>query len=126
MYRPAAKIDECIQCGACVDYCTEEAISLVSGELKIDYQKCVRCGGCVKECPVNALTTGQKCYKVVVGGCGSRHPQLAATVTECTDVQGVLLILERIIKRYQDIPDEGRKISFHQFIRRHGIERLKI
>jgi dissimilatory sulfite reductase (desulfoviridin) alpha/beta subunit len=126
LYRPAVNTAECIQCGACVDYCTEKAIIIASGELVIDYQKCVRCGGCVKECPVNALSIDEKSYKVVVGGCGSRHPQIAKTVTECTDGAGVLKILEKTLKLYQEIPDEGREISFHEVIRRYGIERLTL
>ena len=35
-------------------------------------------------------------YKVVIGGSGARHPQIAKTVTEFTDLQGVLTILEKI------------------------------
>jgi NAD(P)H-nitrite reductase large subunit len=36
-------------------------------------------------------------YKVVVGGSGARHPKIAETVTEFTDLRGVLTILENTV-----------------------------
>jgi len=124
-YKPGIDNDICVRCGACVNYCTEGAISIDEDETVIDYQKCVRCGGCVKECPADALALVQKCYKVVVGGCGSRHPQIARTVTECTDVDGVLQILEKALNLYQQAPFTGRDISFHEVIEKYGIEALQ-
>ncbi|MCX5902993.1 MAG: 4Fe-4S binding protein [Proteobacteria bacterium] len=124
-YRPAVNHEKCVQCGACGNYCTEEAISLESGDLVIDYEKCVRCGGCVKECPADALYIDRKCYKVVVGGCGSRHPQIARTVTECTDVTGVLQILNKVLHLCKQAPFKGRELSFHEVIEKYGIEALQ-
>ena len=89
-------------------------------------EKCVRCGGCVKECPVDALALDRKCYKVVVGGCGSRHPQIARTVTECTDVTGVLQILEKALTLYKQAPLHGRELSFHNLIKQYGVEGLRV
>jgi ferredoxin len=48
------KKDECIACGACVDACPVEAITLEETAV-IDAEKCTDCGTCVEECPVDAL-----------------------------------------------------------------------
>jgi len=125
-YNPGLDNDTCIRCGACVTYCTEGAISIDEDETVIDYQKCVKCGGCVKECPVDALALDRKCYKVVVGGCGSRHPQIARTVTECADVHGVLQILEKALTLYKQAPLHGRELSFHNLIKQYGVEGLRV
>ena len=126
MYHPAADNGACARCGACESYCTEKAISLASGDVVIDYDKCVCCGGCVKVCPMDALAIDRKCYKVVAGGCGSRHPQLAQTISDCADVSGVLSILEKALTLYKEAPLRGRELSFHEVIQRYGVEGLRI
>jgi dissimilatory sulfite reductase (desulfoviridin) alpha/beta subunit len=63
---------------------------------------------------------------VVVGGCGSRHPQIAQTVTECTDVAGVLKVLEKTLMMFKETPTDGREISFHEVIKKYGVAELKI
>jgi Fe-S-cluster-containing hydrogenase component 2 len=54
----AAKVDEelCTGCGACVEVCPVEAISLRDGKTQIDSDKCVDCGVCVDECPTDAIS----------------------------------------------------------------------
>ena len=54
----AVKIDEatCVGCGACVDVCPVEALSMVSDKAKCDAEKCVDCGACVDACPVGAIS----------------------------------------------------------------------
>jgi len=125
-YRPEVHNDDCVQCGACANYCTEKAIRFEGSETIIDYDKCVKCGGCINKCPVDAFSIDQKGYKVVVGGCGSRHPQIAQTVTECTDVAGVLQILEKALLLFKEASPDGREISFHEVIKKHGVAGLQI
>jgi ferredoxin len=54
----ATKIDQelCTGCGACVDACPLEAITLRDGKAQIDPDICVDCGVCVDECPAEAIT----------------------------------------------------------------------
>jgi Pyruvate/2-oxoacid:ferredoxin oxidoreductase delta subunit len=125
-YTPGVNNEHCVRCGACVEYCGEKAISLDPANLSIDYKKCVRCGGCVNVCPAAALALDRKGYKVVAGGCGSRHPLIAQTVSECADAAGVLAILGKALTLYREAPLHGRELSFHEVIKRYGVEGLKL
>jgi NAD-dependent dihydropyrimidine dehydrogenase PreA subunit len=50
--------DECVECGACVPECPEEAIS--EGEpYVIDPELCTDCGTCVEVCPTEAIIPGE-------------------------------------------------------------------
>ena len=54
----AATVDQekCTGCGACVDVCPTEAITIDNGLAVVDEGKCSECGVCVQECPVEAIT----------------------------------------------------------------------
>jgi Pyruvate/2-oxoacid:ferredoxin oxidoreductase delta subunit len=47
---------ECTGCETCVEACPAEAISMVDGVAKIDYDACTECGTCVGECPAEAIS----------------------------------------------------------------------
>ena len=52
----AAKVDKnaCVACGACVDVCPVDAISMEDVAV-IDADTCIDCGTCVDECPSDAI-----------------------------------------------------------------------
>jgi len=125
VYRPGARDTGCTQCGECVAYCSENAISLEDGGPVFDMHTCVKCGGCPEVCDQNVIFTEKAGYKVVAGGVGSRHPHIARTVTECTDLDGVLSILEKAVIMIRDTPVESRVITFHDIIEKNGIEKLR-
>lgn len=54
----AAKVDpdKCTGCGACVDACPVEAISLNDDVAVVDEDTCTECGLCVDECPNDAIS----------------------------------------------------------------------
>jgi len=125
-YRPAAKDIECTQCGSCVEYCSEKAITLDGRGPVFDYQKCVFCGGCEEVCEQGVIFNKENGYKVVMGGTGARHPHIAEIVEEFTDADGVLKILEKAVLMLKETPVDGRIISLRDVIRKHGIEKFKI
>jgi Fe-S-cluster-containing hydrogenase component 2 len=47
--------DECVGCGACVEVCPQEAITMDDIAI-IDVNECIDCGACVDECPNGAIT----------------------------------------------------------------------
>jgi UDP-glucose 4-epimerase len=47
--------EACVSCGACLDVCPVEAISLTNGRAHID-DRCKGCGRCVAACPAGAIS----------------------------------------------------------------------
>lgn len=54
----AVKIDKdtCIGCGACVDVCPVNALSMEDGKAVCDESACIDCGACIATCPVQAIS----------------------------------------------------------------------
>lgn len=59
-----SKFEKCANCGACVNICPMDAISVDRGAMyyspRVDAAKCVLCGKCVSVCPVNTSENTQK------------------------------------------------------------------
>ena len=49
-------VEACVGCGACVDSCPSEAISMDGDKAVIDEAACVDCGVCVDDCPAEAIS----------------------------------------------------------------------
>ena len=47
-------VDKCIECGACHDVCSFDAIDTTDGYCVIS-ERCDDCGSCLQECPVGAI-----------------------------------------------------------------------
>ena len=122
-FRPGLR-DGCVQCGLCVQACADDAITLEDGQPVINRERCIDCGACVDACPKDVIFNAEKGYKVVAGGTGSRHPQLARTVASFTDAAGVLEIVEKAVLAFRDYPQGKKEISFHEMIRRQGANNL--
>jgi len=124
LYRPEVQNEGCIKCEACLVPCVENAIDLDGDNPVIDYDKCMMCGGCETACKKDIICTGEKGFRVVVGGTGSRHPKIAVTAAEFTDVQGVLSVVEKGIALFKE-KTKDKEMSFHEVIEIYGVESLK-
>ncbi|MBM4310519.1 MAG: 4Fe-4S dicluster domain-containing protein [Deltaproteobacteria bacterium] len=122
-FRPEIR-EGCVQCGLCVKACAEDAVTLEDGQPVIDRERCIDCGACFDACPKDVIFIEKKGYKVVAGGSGSRHPQLARTVTPFTDFAGVMRIVEQAVLAYRDYPQGNKEVSFHGMIAQAGAEFL--
>jgi len=122
-FRPGLR-DGCVQCEMCQQACAEDAIMLEDGQPLLDRERCIDCGACVDACPKDVVHIQQKGFKVVIGGTGSRHPQIAQTVTPFTDADGVLRIVEKAVLAFRDYPQGKKEISFHSMIATRGVDRL--
>ena len=47
--------NECAGCGACIDSCSDGAISMIEDNASIDQDKCTFCGECFSACPQEAI-----------------------------------------------------------------------
>ena len=122
--RPEIQPGGCNRCGRCVRSCAEGAISFSGDAPEVDYGRCILCGACAQECANGCITMPQRGYKVVIGGTGSRHPQLARTAAAWTDAAGAAGLLEKLIIAFRDFP-EKKEISFHELVDSIGIDVLR-
>jgi len=47
--------DTCVGCGRCAEHCPPQAMTIVDGKMRIDYDTCIRCYCCQELCPENAV-----------------------------------------------------------------------
>ena len=119
--------EKCTGCEKCVTYCSLGAITMKDNLPTFNKAICIRCAGCEEFCPESAIGVKEMGYKVVVGGYGARHPKIAQTVTEHTDLDGVLSILEKTVKLIREKSKEPvRVFSLSRLISEGGVSQLKV
>ena len=117
--------EKCNGCEQCVQYCSLGAISMKANFPAFNKTVCIGCGGCEEFCPESAIGVKEMGYKVVVGGSGARHPKIAKTVAELTDLEGVLAILERAVNLIRDkVKEPVRTFSLSSVISECGVSHL--
>ena len=118
--------EKCTGCGLCVDFCITGAITMKDNLPNFNKNICVRCAGCEEFCPDAAIGVEKMGYKVVVGGNGARYPKIAQTVTEFTDIDGVLKVLEKTINLLRDKAKKPMRIFYmRKFISDDDINKFK-
>jgi Fe-S-cluster-containing hydrogenase component 2 len=118
--------EKCTGCEKCVNYCSIGAITMKDNLPAFNEAICIRCAGCEEFCPESAIGVKEMGYKVVVGGYGARHPKIAQTVTEHTDLDGVLNILEKTVNLIRNKSKEQMRVfSLSKLISESGVSQLK-
>ncbi|MBN1766207.1 MAG: 4Fe-4S binding protein [Sedimentisphaerales bacterium] len=51
-----ADMEKCTGCGACVDECPSEALTVENDKVVVIEENCIDCGVCIEVCPVEALS----------------------------------------------------------------------
>ena len=117
---------KCTGCGKCASYCSLGAIIMKDKLPSFEKTICIRCAGCEEFCPESAIAVNTMGYKVVVGGSGARHPHIADTVTEFTDLEGVLSILERTISLVRESAKQPMRVfTLRKLIAERGVDQLR-
>ena len=52
---PQVNAENCIGCAACVDHCSQQALSIIDDKAAIDEERCIGCGECILICPNEAI-----------------------------------------------------------------------
>ncbi len=99
--RPEVSGEPCTQCGACVEVCRENAISLENDVPFVDDEKCLYCGQCVGICPTGTLKEGAKGFRILVGGKLGRHPRLGTELPGVYKLEDALKVVDRCLDHYQ-------------------------
>ncbi len=95
--KPRVNTDRCRGCRTCLNYCAQEAISIVDRKAHIDHDLCVGCGRCIGTCNFNAIGTDYDANsddlnsrmaeyaKAVVDGRPHFHISVVNQVSPCCD-----------------------------------------
>lgn len=59
-YRASISADACTLCGACIDRCPMNALTMTDDELSLNTDRCIGCGLCSTGCPTGAILLVQK------------------------------------------------------------------
>lgn len=122
--RPRVSGEACSQCGACVETCREEAISLSEDGPALDFSRCLSCGQCIKVCPTGTLEESEKGFRILVGGKLGRHPRLGRELAGIHNLEETLQILDHCLDHYQKNCNRGER--FGEVLEKTRIEDLEV
>ena len=120
--QPAVSNESCSQCGACVEACREDAITLGAEGPEIDFAKCLSCGKCISSCPTGTLRKGAEGYRIQTGGKLGRHPRLAEELPGIYGREEAPKMVNRCMDHYQKYCTKGERLG--EILERTGIEDL--
>lgn len=121
--RPEASDEPCTRCGACMESCKENALSIKDDVPVVDDSKCLFCGQCIRVCSTGSLMEAQKGYRILVGGKLGRHPRLATELPGIYQPEEALAVIERCLDHYQRHCIKGER--FGEIVERAGIFKLE-
>ena len=113
----------CSFCEACLEVCEEEAVRLSEAGPIVEEERCVACGACARICPTGALRETDRGYRILVGGKLGRRPRLATELISFTDAEGVLTILQKVVRIYQQENQKGERLG--AIIEKLGFEEFR-
>ncbi len=109
--RPGRTEAPCSLCSACIDICSESAVTLDDDQPVIAQDQCVDCGKCISACPTGTLARQETGWRVLLGGRLGRHPRLGMEVPGLFTHDQVLEILARAIRFYKTHSTNGQRFS---------------
>ena len=108
--KPHMTEEACTLCGACVDVCPDNAITL-DETVTIDPKRCMACGKCILACPSGTLDEKAKGYRVLLGGKLGRHPHLAKELPGIFDEQDAIGIVKACLTLYKKKSRRGKRFA---------------
>lgn len=106
------KKEACINCGLCAKVCREGAITIVDGEVNVDYDKCNYCGRCVKSCPTDAWDATEA-FEVSFGGTFGNHIEAGYSPLPLIKTEEQLFrVTDAAIQFFADYAKPGERFKF--------------
>lgn len=107
---PEVNKDLCTGCRVCVKTCLEKAIVLKDGP-QIDFDRCLACGDCIRVCPAEALSPGEKGWKLYTGGRVGRHPRFAEFMGAEGSEETVAEWVKNVLLAYAEQGEKGERLT---------------
>ncbi len=123
-FRPEVTDEPCTKCGACVDACKENAISIEDDIPIVDDERCLYCGQCVQLCTTGTLREAESGYRILIGGKLGRHPRLATELSGIYQPGEALAVIERCLDHYQQYCLKGER--FGEILERDPLPVLRL
>ncbi|OGR02287.1 MAG: sulfite reductase [Deltaproteobacteria bacterium RIFOXYD12_FULL_53_23] len=116
---PAPTDSGCLECGACLAACREEAITLagLTGP-QFARQRCLACGQCVSACPTGGIACDLLGYRILLGGKLGRHPQFGREISGIFSAENTLAIIETCLTHFKAENRQGER--FGEVLNRTG------
>lgn len=114
---------KCRKCSLCVKEplgCQVDAINVSDDGVTIDTERCVRCGFCTNICRPETIRVRLRSFDLFLGGCGGVKPQEAAFYKTVSSSGEVVVAIDEVLSRYEELADEGERIR--DVIARSGLE----
>lgn len=120
--RPEVSEEPCNQCGACMEACKENAISISDDVPVMDDSKCLYCGKCLEECPTGTLQGGSRGYRIQVGGKLGRHPRLGTELPDIYELEYAIKVVDKCLDHYTQHCVKGER--FGEILEKTGMKDL--
>jgi len=109
--KPEITDETCSVCEACVSECKEKAIMIHEDAPVINFDLCLACGKCMNVCPTGTIRSGEKGFKIMIGGKLGRHPALAKELPGIYSEQELINIVKRCISFYKENSINGERFG---------------
>ncbi len=111
--QPRTSEEPCSGCGACVENCPDQAITL--GEdgrtPEISTPPCLACGQCSQTCPTGTLIERERGFRLLVGGKLGRHPQLGRELAGIYSATETLTVAGTCLDIFQQHNQHGERFG---------------
>ena len=120
--KPLVGVTPCSGCGACIETCREEALSLAQGSDHpvLDEERCLACGQCIDVCPTGTLEEGLAGFRIQVGGKLGRRPQLGMELPGIYTEEEAAALLSSFLEHFKNNNRSGER--WGEIIKRLGLE----
>jgi len=111
--QPTISEEPCSGCGACVENCPDQAITLGKDGLSpiVSTPPCLSCGRCITACPAGTIIEAMRGFRLLVGGKLGRHPQLGQELAGIYSAGETLAMAEKCLDIFQQFNQHGERFG---------------
>lgn len=108
---PEVDSEQCTVCGACVDVCIDNAITMGEDAPIFDRELCLGCLKCRDNCPVECISLSEPSMKILAGGKMGRHPHMAEEIGILKTPQEMIRHIDILLMDYLENARLGERFA---------------